>query len=223
MKFTVDAIVASLNEEDYLDKTLESLFDQDLLLKNPDDVWVTLADSGSTDGTLDIARKYDVKVLDVPRGKLTARDAATRASKAEVIVALDADTVYYKDFLSTLTRHFEDPKVVAVGAGRYMRSTIGQWTEDMGAFLNAMGIWNRLCGGSCAYRKDAYVAIGGFDLSINQKNFYHMVWEEEVRFGHRLSRLGKVVWEPNAIAVTSDRRASLDPKHWQRILRGETF
>lgn len=220
---TVEILMCSLNEADYIRQSLESLLNQSLIADNPRNVWITLADSNSTDGTQDIARGLGVKVLDCPKGKLTARDFATRASNADIIIATDADTFYPEDFCENLVRPFSDTRVVAVGGGRRMDNPVGQFTEDAAFYGSLLGVVHRMCGGASAFRKQTYIDIGGFNLAIDQKNIATMILEEEILFGERLITRGKYVMEPKAIAHTSSRRVNLDRKFWQRIISGETF
>jgi len=224
---TVEAIMCSLNEEDYIFDSLESALHQCLIDDNPGKVKVILADSGSTDGTLSIAETFKgvagFEIKDVPKGKLNARDTATRASVADLIISLDSDTIYPYGFYARLIKHFADPKVTAVGGYMHMDNPFAKFTADAAALGNTLGMCHRMLGGACAFRRDAYVKTGGFNLTVDQKNIYAMVPEEEFLFGERLAGVGKYVFEPKALAHSSSRRFDLDPKFLGRQLRKETF
>lgn len=85
-------------------------------------IWV--ASDGSTDGTVEIARRYaehGVRVLDLPRsGKAAALDAAVNASNAEVLAFSDANSMWQPGALKALVRPLADARVGGVaGDQRY--------------------------------------------------------------------------------------------------------
>ena len=122
-------------------------------------------------------------------GKLNARDKGIKLAKGDIIVAVDADTYYPPNWLNMLLAPMSNPKVVAV-----------QSITDHGMPLNEVvfqpyfqGFYiMRLSGRGSAFRKSAYFASGGFNLSINQRNMDQMVREEELNFKERLGRFGIV-------------------------------
>jgi len=59
-------IIRTKNEEKYLGQCLEAIFSQ-----TDRDFEVVIIDSGSTDKTLDIARKFPVKILEIPPEKFS--------------------------------------------------------------------------------------------------------------------------------------------------------
>lgn len=67
---------------------------------------------------------------------------------------------------------------------------------------NGIPIW---CGNS-AYYKDAYHAVGGFDLTVDQTNLLEMLKEEEWGFRKRLQQVGTYVYEPRAVVFSQARR-----------------
>lgn len=58
----ISVIIRARDEERHIGRVLEKIFAQDI----KDAFEVVIVDSGSTDRTLDIARRYDVKVLSIP-------------------------------------------------------------------------------------------------------------------------------------------------------------
>ena len=82
-------VVPTSNRADYLDVTLASLAAQDA-----DFEWETIVvDDGSTDSTPAVIERYGVRSLrhETPKGPNAGRNAATRASEADLIALIDDD------------------------------------------------------------------------------------------------------------------------------------
>jgi len=202
----VDAIICSLNEEKYIEDCLESIMNQSYIKKHPNDIKITLADSNSEDATRGIASKYNVTILDAPRGKLSARDAAIRQSDGKYIIALDADTFYPMDFFERIMDYFNDPEVVAVSGHRLMDNWFARITEEVSSFMCNIGLSKRMIGGVSAFLREAYLAFGGFDLTIDQRDILKMISEEEEGLGYYLSIHGRYIHDPSILAYSSSRR-----------------
>jgi glycosyltransferase involved in cell wall biosynthesis len=81
----VSAIVLTLNEAASINRCLESL-------SFCDEIWVI--DSGSTDGTQTLARKYTPHVKEVPwKGFVETRNEALQWVSSEWVLSIDADEV----------------------------------------------------------------------------------------------------------------------------------
>lgn len=192
---SVAVILPTLNEAAYISKTLDSIYSQSY--RNFD---LIVCDSQSSDGTQAIAKEYGCDVMEVPRGKLTARDLATRSTSADIIVSVDADTFYPPTWLERTLQAFNDKDVVAVTGPRVF-DMVGQ---------SIMKVWNhlawRLYGSNSAFLKTAYYQTGGFNLNIDQRDSNLMVNEEEVLFKMRLRVVGRIAYQHDNPVVTSTRR-----------------
>ncbi len=93
-------IIPTLNEEDYLPMLLKSIKKQDFK-----DYEIIVADAGSKDKTLEIAKKYGCVTT---RGGAPARgrNAGAKIAKGEIMFFLDADTVLPDDFLKKSLEEF---------------------------------------------------------------------------------------------------------------------
>lgn len=207
-------VLPTLNEEPYLSKTLDSLAAQNVEHE------LIVVDSGSSDLTTAIAERYNARIIDAPRGKLTARHLGISLSRGDVIVAVDADTYYPEGWLARTLKPFQDNKVVGV-TGPRLYDMVGQFA--MKAFYSVF--W-RLFGSNSAFRKDVYEMAGGFNVWIDQQDSRRMVDEEEVLFRDRLARYGKVVYQPDNPVITSTRRYSrtrYNPEYSQERFAGSRF
>jgi glycosyltransferase involved in cell wall biosynthesis len=218
----VEIHLCSLNEAKLIERTLLSLHSQTM------EADIVLLDSGSTDGTIDIARPYVKRITDCPRGKLTSRDYGVRMSDADIIFAADSDTYYPPETVELMVRPLlDDGSIVCTGGRTVYDNPFAQMIGD--GFLYgelALG-FHHLSGHNSAFRRDAYLAAGGFKLDINQKDLPTVHWEEEVTFGNKMCKVtgGRFVFVPRSVVHASDRR--IDPlknfDFFKQIMAGERF
>ena len=111
----VSVIIAAHNEEKVIQKTVAALLGSDY-----PNFEVIVVDDGSTDGTWAILRSEfgkdpTVRILaQAKSGKATALNRAIAKAKHEILVTLDADTLFCPSTIGNLARHFSDPNVAAV-------------------------------------------------------------------------------------------------------------
>lgn len=116
----VTIIIPAYNEENGITRTLDSLVEVDYPNKE-----VIVVDDGSTDRTYQIALRHKNKFQNKGitysvfqkknGGKSSAINYATRLSQNEIIVVIDADSVINRNAIKSLSKHFYDNDVVAVG------------------------------------------------------------------------------------------------------------
>ncbi len=106
-------LIRSLNESAFLTETLEAIFAQGY-----PDFEVILVDSGSTDATLEIARRYPVRLLEIARDRFTygrALNMGCRAAESDHVVLLSAHALPASDaWLRALIEPFEAEDVAGV-------------------------------------------------------------------------------------------------------------
>jgi cellulose synthase/poly-beta-1,6-N-acetylglucosamine synthase-like glycosyltransferase len=107
----VALVIAAHNEESGLAERLENALEMDY----PEAVEIVVASDGSTDSTVEVARRFEergVRVLDLPRmGKVAAQDAAVATTTAEVLAFSDANARWDRDALRLLVRDLADLEV----------------------------------------------------------------------------------------------------------------
>lgn len=108
-------IVIVFNMRNHLNRCLESLES----LNYPREKYeIIVVDGGSTDGTLDVCQKFDVRcVIEKRRGRGLARNIGiTNArTRAQIIAFIDADCKAERDWLMAHVRDHKDNRVGAVG------------------------------------------------------------------------------------------------------------
>jgi glycosyltransferase involved in cell wall biosynthesis len=191
----VTVAVPSLNHAPFLAQALDSLFAQEV----PVEVYV--ADAGSTDGSVDIIRRYEDRLL----GWRSRPDAGQAAAVNEGIAAGTAPFVCWlnsDDWLLPrgLPRLLEALEAVPTAAMSYGRA----WdARDDGSrkpvFVRRFSPWlmAQLCIVSqpaTLIRRGAWEAVGGLDANLHLALDYDLWWRLYRRFG-------EPVFVPEFVAV----------------------
>jgi len=204
----ISVVIPAYNEEKYIGRTLESLKNQ----AHPDfDYEIIVADARSTDNTAAIAKEYGARVINVPKiNPATARQKAVEVSSGEIIACIDADTVIPKDHLQTLCYEFgRDQKAVGLTGiidgwgGYFWQNFIYKWGNTLFCKLNFLIGCYGFQGQSFAFRKSAFVKIGGFNTSLHTG--------EDFDLGNRMSKVGVIKLIPKTFGISSIRRIKEGP------------
>jgi len=103
----ISVIVAAYNCEQYIEKTLHSIFSQTLSNKYYE---VVTVNDGSTDNTLDILNRYKdrIKLITQPnRGLAAACNRAIEEVEGDYVIRLDGDDYFDKRLLSSTLKILE--------------------------------------------------------------------------------------------------------------------
>ena len=123
----ISVVIRAYNEERHIGRLLEGIAQQTL-----DGVETILVDSGSTDATLEIARRYPLRVVHIQPDEFTFGRSLNRgiaASQGETIVIASAH-VYpvYPDWLERLLAPLRDPQV-ALAYGKQRGNAAAKFSE----------------------------------------------------------------------------------------------
>ena len=171
---SVSVIIAAYNEEKVINRTVEALLDSDY-----PNLEVIVVDDGSQDATADVVlaaygEHPKVRVLRKPNGgKASALNRGLQAARGEIFVSLDADTLFARDTVSRLARHFGDPKVAAVSGNVRVGNAHNIWTRWQSLEYTTSQNFDRrgydllncitvVPGAVGALRRDAVLAVGGY-------------------------------------------------------------
>jgi GT2 family glycosyltransferase len=200
---------------------------------------VVAVDNRSTDGTIEWLHEHypQIEVQIAERNDYLFSLNQVVASRAEdIVVILNNDMHFDEDFLSALLPHFGSADVFAVSA-RVLdwdgtRVTTGQrlgekrrlWFYKSWNFEAGSSCLTLDAGGGCAaFRRDMYVALGGFDP------LYRPAYWEDTDLSYRAWRRGwKVVYEPSSViyhrvSATLDQTQGGRPTVTRLIRRNEVI
>ena len=199
-KPAVSVVIAAYNEDKVIERTVRSILDNGY-----PDLEVIVVDDGSKDRTLEVleqafSAEARVRILTQPnRGKSAALNNGIREARNNMLVALDADTIFRRGTIAALVRHFADPKVGAVSGNarvgnRQKWITRFQSIEYICGFnldRRALDLLNAVTvvpGAVGAWRKDLIDKVGGFgddtlaedtDITLAIRRMGHEIRYEE--------------------------------------------
>jgi poly-beta-1,6 N-acetyl-D-glucosamine synthase len=171
---SVSVVIAAFNEEKVIARTVESV-----LASHYPDLEIVVVDDGSKDDTLgEVTRRFgdhaNFRIVHQENGgKAAALNRGIAMAKGEIIVALDADTLFLPDTISKLVRRFADPEVGAVAGNVKVGNRINPLTYwqaieyitsqnlDRRAYaaINSVSV---VPGAVGAWRREAIVEAGGY-------------------------------------------------------------
>lgn len=210
----VEVHVPTLNEELYIEDTLLSIDSQRLVREG--EVGVILVDSGSEDDTVEVAEDYVDEIMQVPKGKLTARNVAAEESDADIMVYVDAGDIYPRGWLDQILLPFNDPNVVATYGPKFNRSKI---YKTWSVLSNVVYYGSALPGNNHALHRETFIETGMFDEGIDQKSMFKMVKEEEFDLMKRMKEYGEVVFVPKASMQVSSRTMPISTEKTEDFVR----
>lgn len=204
----ISIVIPTLNEEKYLEESLLSIQSQ----KGINDYEIIIADGGSDDRTISIAKKYADFIIYEPHRTIAAgRQSGSLIASGDILVCANADVIYKEDWLKNLIKPFENENVVAVIGktmpkdgdnidkifSEYFLSSI----VDLSTKLNIPYADSS----NLAVRKNAFFKIGGFKRNL--------VTGEDTELIKRIRKHGKIIYAKDAIGYVSMRRV----KKWGRL------
>lgn len=114
---TLSVIIPTLNEAAALPATLKALSKL-----SPSPLEIIVADAGSEDATVELARASGAKVLTgLPKGRAGQMNAGVAAASGDQLCFLHADTVVPSDFVNLVANVLSDPKTALAGFISVMR------------------------------------------------------------------------------------------------------
>jgi rSAM/selenodomain-associated transferase 2/rSAM/selenodomain-associated transferase 1 len=183
-------IVPALNEAATIESTLSHL-------QGVDNLQVIVVDGGSTDETVDLARRQGARVLQTQPGKARQMNCGAAAATGEVLVFLHADTRLPENFNRQILAALNQTGVVA-GAFRLTIDLRAAGIRFIEGVADLRSRYLQLPYGDQALfmKKSVFEAMGGFaELPIM----------EDFVLVRRLRRQGKIAILPAAV-LTSPRR-----------------
>jgi len=105
----VSAVIPAYNEEEFIEDCLIALKKQTYPIDE-----IIVIDSGSTDRTVEIAKKYADKILFGKRHIGYNRELGINATKNNIILSTDADTIMPENWVEEAIKYLDYPEVVGV-------------------------------------------------------------------------------------------------------------
>ncbi len=214
----VSIIIPTKNNIDVIEKCLTSLQNIDF---PQDEFEIIIVDGHSTDGTVEIAKKYGCKVFLENAGTIGyARDLGVKYASGSFVAFTDADCVCDRNWINELIRLFNGEKVAAVGGPNITPgddTEFGKCVGNVLLFLSKLGArygfkeekitkvyHNPTC--NVMYKKSVLEEVGGFN--------YRLITVDDEELDYRIRKMGYVLLYTPYAVVYHYRRSS-----WSKFAR----
>ena len=189
----VSIIVTCRNNAQTIGECLQALNNQDY---PKDAVEIIVVDACSTDGTVEIAKKYTSKVFSEPLNAAAAYNYAMKTASHDILGFVDADAKVEAEWLRKLVPHLEDPKVAGASGSIETWNAQNPWARSIGyeiknRYSRIGKFTGRIATMNLLLKKSVIEEVGGWDEGFPS--------QYDTDFGFRMSRLGyKIAYDPDA-------------------------
>ena len=184
----ISIIIPIYNSSLTLNECLNSIFNSSY--KNYE---VIVVSDKSTDNSVDIAKKYKTKVIELSqnRGPGAARNKGSEEAQGEILLFLDSDVIINKDSLNLIIDKFQIDEINAIqGIYSHQPNYKCVATQFYQSYL-CYYVWaenkkyaSTLVTGCFAVRKKIFNKLNGFDVNIENPSC------EDEKFGYSLIENG---------------------------------
>jgi GT2 family glycosyltransferase len=205
----VSVVIPVRNEGKKIGRCLSAVFSQSL-----EPCEVIVVDGHSSDKTVENAGPYPVRILyEDYHNRAGGCQVGVESAQGEYVAFTDGDCIPDKYWLANLIKEF-DENVVGVG-GRFEDIGEGLWTRSINLtfrtpFSGARSRWSTkkvmknlsVCGANGMCRREDILRAGGFNVTLSGA--------EDLEFGSRIGKLGKLIYTPDAIVLHDHDRGLKD-------------
>lgn len=204
---SVSVLIPCLNEEEFIDKCLESIVDQTY---SKDNLEVLVVDGMSEDKTREIVKKYSqrysfVKLLDNPKKFVPfALNKGIKESKGEIIIRCDAHASYSSNYIEKLVFWLQGKKEIGNVGGVLVNEPPNKTAKAKGI---AFALSHFFCVGLNKYRKGVQKPcfVDTVPFGVWRREIFEEVGlfnerflrAQDLEFNMRLKRMGyKILLDP---------------------------
>jgi glycosyltransferase involved in cell wall biosynthesis len=219
----VSVVIPVYNEGKYLAACLDSLMAQKVKADE-----IIIVDNNSTDDSVEIAKRYPVKVIhETKQGITPTRNHGFNEAKYEIIARTDADTILPATWIKRIKKSFENAEVVAVSGpatfydlprlvNRTPRSKIisSKFIKSYNSIVKQLVKHDCLYGPNCAVRKSAWDQIKNL-VCLDDKKVH-----EDLDLAIHIAPLGKILFISSLSVKTSVRRWKRPEAYIEYLYRG---
>jgi len=186
---------------------------------------VIVVDDGSSDATRELAEARGARVIAQPnRGAGAARNLGAQRARGDIVLFCDADSVPDAHWLAAMATPFADPNVAGASGEKKTRQT-NPWARLVQAEYDYK--YDRIAAhrqidfvdsSTAAYRRDLFLANGGFDSTLLEA--------EDTELSFRLAERGykmvlvrdAIVWHTHPESVVEYLRRKYRYAIWRAVV-----
>lgn len=178
----VSVIIPCYNQAQYLSEAIESAYQQ------TEPCEVIVINDGSPDNTIEVAKKYPVKLINqVNKGLASARNTGIMNATGEWILPLDADDILTPDCVGELLYKAEETGADIIGPSM---TTFGLSNKtiimDEDVTLEKMRLGNHL-GYFSMIRKSVLLEVGGYSPKMDTGYEDYHLWVNLLALGKKVA------------------------------------
>jgi glycosyltransferase involved in cell wall biosynthesis len=215
----ISIVTPSYNQAPYIEETIRSVLSQDY-----PEIEYMIVDGGSTDGTLDIIKRYDDKlgcwVSEKDKGQTDALNKGFARAKGDILAWINSDDTYEPGAVSAAVKYLQSHPEVGMVYGNC--NFINKSGEVIGKFDAAQTNYHRLRRGyvhipqqTMFFRADLWKQVGPLDPSF----YFAMDYDLWTRISSRTEiRYVPQTWA-NFRLHTSGKTILADDRCWPEMVR----
>jgi len=217
---TISIITPCLNRVQLVGAAVESVLEQDYPALEH-----IVMDGGSTDGTLDLLRKYPrLRLVSEPdKGMYDAINKGIRLASGGIIGLLNTDDLYTPGALKSVAEAFEQhPEAQAVvgGVTKFVEDETGLHVLDTIPAIESREFWFRVIQGhpvtnAWFFRREVFERLGGFDVRMRWSADRYFLIRIALDGGVRPVPIRRVLYQyrQHSGSVTITTLDSRDPRY----------
>jgi glycosyltransferase involved in cell wall biosynthesis len=167
----VSVVVPAYNEEGCVKDCVETL-----LRQSYKPLEIIFVDDGSSDKTMEILNGYNIKILKQDhKGPGKARNLGVKNSKGEILIFVDADMKFHKDFIKNLIKPILNGKAIGTNYQEEIVSNMDNvwarlWGRRITTYKGKFAIFR-------AILKSEFLKTKGFDSSLGYADDQNIAME----------------------------------------------
>ncbi|MDR0797508.1 MAG: glycosyltransferase [Nitrososphaerota archaeon] len=196
----VSIIISSMNNETTIEECLQALLTQNY---PSDNLEIILVDGGSKDRTVELAKKYPIKIYQTTLNCPAAYNYAQKVALYPILGFVDSDAKVEADWLKKLVPRIDEPAVGGVSGSIDTWNTDNPWARSIGYELKTryrrVGKYTkRVATMNLLLKKSVLEEVGGWAEDMPS--------QYDTEFGYQLTSRGyKIAYEPSSVCYHFNR------------------